>query len=127
MNWIFDMDFIHLINRYESDDTFEGVTALANVLYENRRFYRNALSVQGQNSLSDHIREIVLPILRQRLTEAFRGKDSTLYLDFFVDAIISALLYWIKEEDCKPPEEYLPDFMACVVATSEYICKKYTK
>ena len=67
MNWIFDMEFIGLIGQDEANQSIEEMTALLRILYDNRCFYRNALSVQGQNSLIEHIREIAMPLLEHDL------------------------------------------------------------
>ena len=48
MNWIFDMEFIELIDRGNADQSIEEMTALFRILYDNRTFYRNALSVQAR-------------------------------------------------------------------------------
>ena len=102
MNWIFDMEFIELIDRGNADQSIEEMTALFRILYDNRAFYRNALSVQGQNSLSEHIREIALPILQSRMKEALsEDEDSGFYVEFFLDALLGAIVHWIKDENCE--------------------------
>lgn len=125
MNWIFDMDFIDLINQYSEKDSVAGIFALCTILYENREFYCNAFAVQGQNSLSEHMREIGMPILTQRLQQALPDKDNSFYLEFFMDAFLNAMFRWIREKPCDPPEKFLPDFLSCIVSTSRYIQKQF--
>lgn len=127
MNWIFDMDFIELLNQAPSEQTLEGIMALCRILYDNRRFYRSALMVQGQNSLGGHIREIAKPILNERLKDALSGEDSTdFYCEFFLDAVLSAILRWITDANCEPPEAFIPHFFSCVLSTSKFILNKYS-
>ena len=127
MNWIFDMEFIELIERGNADQSIEEMTALFRILYDNRTFYRNALSVQGQNSLSEHIREIALPILQSRMKEALsEDEDSGFYVEFFLDARLGAIVRWIRDENCEPPEEFIPHFFSCILSTAKYILKKYS-
>ena len=102
------------------------MTALFRILYDNRAFYRNALSVQGQNSLSEHIREIALPILQSKLQEALSKDDSGFYVEFFLDALLGAIVSWIKDENCEPPEKFIPHFFSCILSTAKYILKKYS-
>ena len=127
MNWIFDMEFIEFIKQGDADQSIEEMTALFRILYDNRTFYRNALSVQGQNSLSEHIREIALPILQSRMKEALsEDEDSGFYVEFFLDALLGAIVHWIKDENCEPPEKFIPHFFSCILSTAKYILKKYS-
>ena len=127
MNWIFDMEFIGLIGQDEANQSIEEMTALLRILYDNRCFYRNALSVQGQNSLIEHIREIAMPLLHKRLQEAMTAEDdSAFYIEFFLDALLGAIIRWINREDCEPPEEFIPHFFSCIISTAKYILKKYS-
>ena len=126
LNWIFDMAFIGRIESEAPDPSLEELTALFGILYQDRTFYRNALSVRGQNSLVEHIREIAVPVLRERLREALPDeKDRDFYLDFFLDALLGAIMRWIMDENCEPPEEFIPHFFSCIFATTKYIYKKY--
>jgi len=128
MNWIFDMEFIEGIDRGNADQSLEELTSLFCILYNERAFYCNALSVQGQNSLTEHIREIAIPILRQRMCEALPAEeDHHFYLDFFLDALLGAIMRWIKDDNCEPPEQFIPHFFSCVLATAKYIYKKYAR
>ena len=83
MNWIFDMDFIKVMDTAPADDPIAALMALGRIMYDNRGFYRNALAVQGQNSLREHIHEILRPLLQERLKEALIDEDSSFYVEFF--------------------------------------------
>lgn len=126
MNWIFDMEFIGLIGQDAASQPIEERTALLRILYDNRSFYRNALSVQGQNSLIEHIRDIAMPILQKRLQEALATEDdSAFYIEFFLDALLGAIVHWINRDHSEPPEEFIPHFFSCIISTAKYILKKY--
>ena len=126
MNWIFDMEFIELIEKGTPDQSVKELTTLFRILYDNRAFYRNALSVQGQNSLSEHIREIAAPILQDRMRDALAEETAPdFYITFFLDALLSAIIRWIRDENCEPPEVFIPHFFSCILATAKYILKKY--
>ena len=126
MNWIFDTEFIEWIGQNSAGQSIEEMTVLFRILYDNRAFYCNALSVQGQNSLSEHIREIALPVLQVRLQEALAAEeDSAFYLEFFLDALLGAVFRWIRDENCEPPEQFIPHFFSCIQSTAKYILKKY--
>lgn len=128
MNWIFDMDVLDLITHRKDEQSMEKMAVLCHTLYENREFYRNALNVQGQNSLRDHIREIARPIFRARVAEVLAGEeDIDFYTEIFLDAILGAMLRWIMKRDCVTPEEFVSDFFSCLISTGKYISDKYIK
>ena len=78
VNWIFDRDINDMLSKsYEAESVntqIENLRQFCVYLYENRAFYRKALRVRGQNSLSEHLREVGRPIIRQRIYHV-AGKD----------------------------------------------------
>ena len=55
VNWIFDNEFIAIVQRERDKDTWTFLLEILRCFYDNRVFYRKALSYQGQNSLSEHL------------------------------------------------------------------------
>lgn len=112
INWIFDTEFIEVITEeqltlpYEERMTF--IAHACDYFYQNRDFYRRALRIKGQNSFSDHFREVVRPLLRVRFLYLL-GEDGTddFVLDFFTDAIICALERWLLDKNCMPAQEFV--------------------
>ncbi|MCD8332008.1 MAG: TetR family transcriptional regulator C-terminal domain-containing protein, partial [Oscillospiraceae bacterium] len=79
---------------------------LGDYFYENRGFYRKAFQIKGQNSFSDHFRELSQPLFKNRLA-ALVGEENTdeFVLDFLTDASLSALERWLTAKECMPPEQ----------------------
>lgn len=125
MNWIFDVELNRFICLNESNQSMEEITFLMRILYDNRDFYRNALSVQGQNSLIEHIREIALPILKEIFLNAAKAEDDDYYCAFILDALLSAVMRWISDENASPPEVFVPRFFSSILSTAKYILIKY--
>lgn len=126
INWIFDMDFLELFQKESADDRPEGIVVLCDILYTNHEFYRSAFSIQGQNSLTDHVREIaLLPRMKDKLHDALPEDNPEYYLDFFLDALLGAIIRWIMEENPEPPETFIPHFFSCILSMAKYIAKKY--
>lgn len=126
--WIFDADFLALIQRQRDEDALDIVSQICKVLYKNRAFYRDAFSVQGQNSLNEHLREIAEPILQVRLRAAMPDMEvSAFHINFITDAILAALLRWIGEDDCMPPEAFMEELSSCVVALANRVVTVYQK
>lgn len=126
MNWIFDTDVNRLIHSDDSVSASKEITQLMQVLYDNRDFYRNALSVQGQNSLRDHIFEISMPVLQKKFLKIFASdKESYLYVEFVLDALLNAIIRWISDENCLPPKDFAPHFFSCIITTAKYVLNNF--
>ena len=110
LNWIFDMDFLELLQKENGGDRPEGIVVLCNIL-----------SVQGQNSLADHVREIALPLMKDKLAGALPDDDPA----FFLDALLGAIFRWIMDANPEPPETFIPHFFSCILSMAKYITKKY--
>lgn len=126
--WIFDTDFLTLMNRQASDGSLEVVSQICEMLYKHRDFYRSAFQVEGQNSLNDHIRELAEPILMQRLKNALPDKTiKPFHINFITDAFLAALMRWISEEDCMTPQEFMREMTACVLVLANRVVTMHEK
>lgn len=107
VNWIFQTEFLLTIQPESMTDIWQVIEDLCRYFYDNRAFYYNALSVQGQNSFQDYFREIVAPVFygyaAQKLTAA---EDEEFFVNFYSDALIAAILRWLSRKDCMPPERF---------------------
>lgn len=127
--WVFDMELLELIQqRQVSDEPLGIILQICEIIYENRVFYRSAFAVQGQNSLSDHVREITAPMLQVRLRKALpNGEISSFILNFISDALLAALMRWIGEEECLPPNVFIKQLYTCIYGMAEYVTNTYPK
>lgn len=112
LNWILDTEFITLARDASAAENFDerlgALQAICRYFYRNRSFYRRALKIEGQNSLSGHLREICFPLLKARLVDLL-GKDKVddFEANFFADACMCAIERWLLEKDCMPPEQFV--------------------
>ncbi len=117
VNWIFDTEFIALMQENRMDlyapvDSFDEHWHILEIycryFYENRRFYRRVMAVEGQNSFASHFREFLYPILRLRVTEVLEQDDvPRMVYDFVVDGIVCAIERWLLDKHCTPVEEFM--------------------
>lgn len=110
VNWIFDMETQDLMLQLKSQETYsariEFIARICDYFYANRSFYRKALRIQGQNSFSEHVREAIRPVMKERVEQLVSGENvDDFELDFFTDACYCALERWLKDKDCIPPGE----------------------
>ena len=112
VNWIFDTEFISfsrdIANYLPSDDRWELIERACEHLYADRAFYRKALLIKGQNSLSDHLREYLFPLIKIRITQLLNDDAASEFtINFFTDAVLCAIERWLLDKQCMPPEEFV--------------------
>ena len=112
VNWIFDTEFISfsrdIANYLPSDDRWELIEQACEHLYADRAFYRKALLIKGQNSLSDHLREYLFPLIKIRITQLLNDDAASEFtINFFTDAVLCAIERWLLDKQCMPPEEFV--------------------
>lgn len=107
-NWIFDNEVIALLRNCRTDDRWDMIERVCHYLYENRWFYCKAFQIQGQNSLSEHFREFLLPLLQERMKEVVGPGDvHQIGVNFFADGIVCAILRWLMDKNCIPPDQFV--------------------
>lgn len=103
VNWIFYTEFIETVRSYEeADESFDRwlyLEGLCGYFYRNRRFYLNALEVQGQNSFRDYFRELLQVVISDYMADVFPAgdEDSRFFAAFYSDAFVVAIERWLRE------------------------------
>jgi len=111
VNWIFDTNFIAFATsaavKNIEDDRWAFIEMTCEHFYKDRDFYRKALQIQGQNSFSEHFREYIFSVLKNRLICLF-GDDGAddFTVNFFTDAALCAMERWLRDKECMPPEQF---------------------
>lgn len=97
------------------------IEALCVYFYKNRSFYRKTLSVQGQNSFSDHFHELLSAFFQSRLREQTGAdKVTDFQVNFFSDAAVSAFQRWILDKSDMTPEDFMTQLTICIQCIVEY-------
>jgi len=124
VNWIFDTEFISILKSHESNDIMSRIYMMAEYFYENRNFYKKALSIEGQNSFSEHFYELIFVGISARIKEDFSSEElNSFQVSFFSDAIVMSFRRWITEKDCSRPEKLISELKLCM----KFIATAYDK
>lgn len=119
VNWIFDTEFIAVVNRESIVDGWDFLLELCSYLYTNRDFYRKALKIKGQNSFPDHFREMIQPVVTEHMRQLLSVEQvEEFYINFISDGFVCAIERWIQEKDCKAPEEFVGLLKNCIQLTA---------
>lgn len=116
-NWIFDTEFMEVTRQNAIDveaDTanienrWNDLKIVCEYFYENRTFYYRLLRTDGQNSLPEHFRGFIHPILRRRIPLIIGELEiSPMVYDFIVDGVAGAFERWLQDKNCATAEEFL--------------------
>lgn len=107
VNWIFDTEFIVVAHKKNYEDVWDLLIAMSDFFYKNRNFYRKALCIKGQNSFSDHFKELILPVISDRIQSVSDEKVMDFQVAFIADAVVIAIQRWLVENGTIEPEEFV--------------------
>ena len=126
VNWIYYTECVAALQKKGYDTEWGLMEDLCDYFYENRSFYRKTLTVEGQNSFSEYLRDIMATIISADMEEIC-GQDEHLsfYVDFYTDAFLCAIKRWLLEKDCMPAKEFSRLIKNCLLRTSDSILQKF--
>lgn len=115
VNWIFDAEFLALVQRKSYESNWEFIDDICYYFYENKAFYRKALLIKGQNSFFSHFQEVLQSMLRTSLMEEFLdSQTSNFMVTFYTDALSAALVRWLTDKEPIPPNCFVELLQLCV-------------
>jgi AcrR family transcriptional regulator len=120
--WIYDTDFeIHSKDRVYTD-IWEFLMNICCILEKRRKFYRKAFELSGENSLKSHFGTMLVPVIRDALTEKAEMRENTeLYIDFIKDAFVIAIEKWINKKEAASPEIFAEELKQCLLIAEKMI------
>lgn len=115
VNWIFDIEFLSMVSMKTQKDSWELLEEMCMYFYENKKFYRSALKIEGQNSFKEHFNELLIPIVEEYIKEVLGEEESMdFYVDFCKDAFVGALQRWIMDKKDMEPHTFLNLLKKCI-------------
>lgn len=122
INWIFDSEFERIAAESADRDGLRAMLRLLEHLYEDRSFYRRALQIKGQNSFTDHFRELLVSSIRSRFGGMFSSEVLDFRIGFYADALVCTIHRWLTGRDTMPPGKLFSLLTACLDSQSEPHC-----
>lgn len=122
VNWIFDTEFLALEKAKEPLPAWQFLLELCQYFDANRTFYRKALAIEGQNSLSDHIREQLMPALRHAMVcDCVEEYAIDFYLQFYSDAFLGSMRRWLADDHPLPPRAFVKLLFSCMERAAVHV------
>jgi len=108
VNWIFYHDFVEIAVKSQPTSFTALCCGLSEYFYENRVFYKNALSIEGQNSFGDYYKELIEAAVKANFEDELpEGENLNLVAQYYSEASLISLSKWLKSSPCLHPDEYL--------------------
>ena len=115
VNWIFDSEFTEVMKDAMKKRTWEIMTIMNDILYQNRVFYRKALQIYGQNSFADHFYDSIFQIISSRFEDLMDIKEGHEFQKrYFTDAIVITYKRWLIEYTDMTPETFMVEISKCL-------------
>lgn len=108
VNWIFQTEFIEMMQRRDYTTGWDLLSDICEYFYSERKFYTNALQVEGQNAFRDYFAEAISSVLAEIMRDQIGSdENSRFFVQFLTDAFQAAILRWLGEIPVLPPEVFL--------------------
>ena len=124
VNWIFYVDFLTNVGGKSFENEWDLLVAICNIFYQDRAFYRGALKIEGQNSFRDYFYEMLEPVVGFFVKDLFQVQDQELFVTFFCDAFLTAVLRWFSMESDLAPEVFIGELKEVLYSAAEKISRK---
>ena len=127
VNWIFDTEITKIFSEEEWKNagfTWDILEKICEYFYKHRTFYSKVLKIEGQNSFTEHFRDILVPVNRKFLAmveEEEKGEHEEFYIHFFSDAFLAALVRWLEDRECVSPQEFSALLRSSVEMIAKYV------
>ncbi len=116
VNWIYYTECIAAVRHREFESGWELFAQICAYFYENRRFYKKTLTIQGQNSFSEYLRELIVSIFAEELRGRFASEQETEFcVEFYADALLCAIKRWLLQKEPLPAQEFAALLRLCVL------------
>ena len=118
------MDFLTNMGGKNFENEWDVLVAVCNIFYQNKAFYQSALRIEGQNSFKDYFYEMLEPVMAFFVQDLFQVQNQKLFVTFFCDAFLTAVLRWFSMESELEPETFVEELKEVIYRSSEKIAAK---
>lgn len=107
LNWVCFKDYFSKIEIHEEWVIWDYFPEICRLCYDDRVFFRNALTIDGQNSLRSYAQDLLRPLIVHDFKDTPLPKHSEeFYITRTMDALFDYMKVWLKSDPCMPPEDF---------------------
>ena len=96
VNWIFYVGFVTETNLHDYESPWDWLSDICHYFYSEKKFYRAALKIEGQNSFRDYLVEMLQPVMNFFLQDVLPEEEETFYTKFVEDALLTSFTRWLS-------------------------------
>lgn len=122
VNWIFFREFIVPHKDLDYEIGWPLLSELCDYFYKNKSFYKNVMSVDGQNSFREYLTEIFSPIASEYLRDIMpHNSYEDMTTRYFVAAMLIAIISWLNSKDDVPGDVFFSLVKNSIIGFSKHI------
>ena len=97
VNWIFYVDFVSELDLDQYASGWDLLKATLDYFWRERKFYRAAFKIEGQNSFREYFMETAKPVEKFFLQDILpRDENDSFTIDFLTDILLVLLVRWLE-------------------------------
>lgn len=114
--------FFSKIDMYENDDFWDIFTKICDQIYSDRKFFKHAFEVKGQNGFWEEASKILTPyFMREAPSYDFIDQMKSYFVTTDLERMFHLIEVWINEENAYSGKEF-----SSFIRTNYYIYGKWT-
>ena len=123
LEWIYYHDYLLNTEHFEGWSFWDYMPHIAQVLYSDQAFYRNAFLYTGQNSFRACVIRYLTGLLRKDYRPEFASDELfDFYLEHECNMGFDLFVLWLSQEQPMPPEQFVQLFRDLYYRPSKVNC-----
>ena len=118
VEWLFNSQIKNATENKVYTDKWEYIADICDVIYHDKKFYREIFRIKGQNSLSEQMSALFCPLLDKEFSAI---DDSGFCAEFLSDSLIYSIEKWICSRENITPEEFITKLKKSLHKAAEII------
>lgn len=118
VEWLFSSEIKNATENKEYADKWEYIADICDVIYRNKKFYREIFQIKGQNSLSEQMSDLFYPFLSKELSAT---NDAAFCAEFLSDSLIYSIEKWICNKEGITSTEFVSKLKKSLHKAAEII------
>lgn len=107
VEWIYYHDALVNSEHFKDWSVFDYMSRILESLYEDRKYYVNALKYHGQNSFRDYCTKQMTRLIVPKYNNVFADeKELAFFVKHLCEMTYNASVEWLSEEPCLTPQEF---------------------
>lgn len=120
VDWIYYHDALMNVEHYEGWCIFDYMPRIMQSLYNDRRYYINALKYKGQNSFRDYCTKCLSKLIIPDFGDVFSSEHQLAFFTYnLCEMTYDACINWLQEEPCRPPLQFAAEY-------SDFLARAFT-